>query len=181
MMSDVSPSSARRGLRKAAAAIAQLPGAILLMIEGWRERSRLRYELDRLGQHGELERVLTDSGIAAGDVSRLMRAHPRTPQQLAGMMRRLGIDRSALPRSVAVAETLRAMEWRCGECVDWRTCRNWLGSRDASGSYRRFCPNVDTLDAIRCAETTASGSSFGQPRGVLAELETAKAVGGTQG
>ena len=89
MMSDLSPSSVQaasqsRGCHRAAA------GRDPAMIEGWRERSRLRYELDKLGQHGELQRVLTDSGIAASDVSRLMRAHPRTPQQLAGMMRRLG-------------------------------------------------------------------------------------------
>ncbi|MGO8918997.1 MAG: DUF6455 family protein [Stellaceae bacterium] len=180
MMSDLSQSSARRRLRKALASVAQVPGAIALMIEGWRERSRLRYELDNLGRHGELERVLTDNGIAVSDVARLMRAHPRTPQQLAAMMRRLGIDRAALPHSAAVAETLRAMEWRCGECVDWRACRGWLASRDASGSYRRFCPNADAFDALRCAETTASGSAFGKPCGVLAELESAKGAGGTQ-
>jgi len=168
-------------MREALASVAQVPGAILLTIEGWRERSRLRHELEELRRHGELERVLTDSGIAAGDVSRLMRAHPRTPQQLAGMMRRLGIDRAALPRSMAVAESLRAMEWRCGECADWRTCHGWLASRDGSGSYRRFCPNAAALDALRCAETTAAGSSLGKPCGVLAELETAKGAGGAQG
>ncbi|MGO8920695.1 MAG: DUF6455 family protein [Stellaceae bacterium] len=140
--------------------MAQLPGRVPPAIEGWRQRSRLRRELDTLRQHGELERTLSDSGIAASDVSRLMRAHPHTPQQLAEMMQRLGIDRAALPHTTAVAEALRAIEWQCGECADWRTCRRWLASPDAAGSHRAFCPNAEALDRLRAAETTASGTSL---------------------
>jgi len=109
-----------------------------------------------------------------------MRAHPRTPQQLAEMMRRLGIDRAALPRSPAVAEALRAMEWRCGECADWRKCRTWLASGDAPGSYRALCPNAEALDELRCSETAASGSSLRNPCGILAELEAAKGIDGVR-
>jgi uncharacterized protein YjiS (DUF1127 family) len=177
-MTELSQSSARGWTRKASTSIAQLAGGVLLTIEGWRERSRLRHELNNLRQRGELNRTLTDCGIAPSDVSRLMRAHPRTRQQLGEMMQRLGRDRAALPRAAAVLETLRAMEWQCGECADWRACRNWLASRDAPGSYRTFCPNAEALDQLRCSETTASGSSFGKPRGILAELRTATDVDG---
>ncbi|HEX7968851.1 MAG TPA: DUF6455 family protein [Stellaceae bacterium] len=181
MMADLSPSSARGRVRKAFASMTQLPGWILLTVEGWRERSRLRRELDNLRQHGELDRVLIDSGIAPSDVPRLMRAHPRTPQQLAKMMQRLGIDRATLPRSPAVAEALRAMEWRCGECADWRQCRAWLASRDVPGSYRAFCPNAEALDELRCSEATASDSSFRKPCGILTELATSRGIDGVQG
>jgi hypothetical protein len=177
-MTELSQLSARGWAREASASIAELAGGVLLTIEGWRERSRLRRELDVLRRRGELDRTLTDCGIAPSDVSRLMRAHPRTRQQLAEMMQRLGIDRAALPRSGAVLETLRAMEWRCGECADWRACRNWLASRAAPGSYRAVCPNAEALDQLRCSETTASGSSFGKPRGILAELRIATGVDG---
>jgi hypothetical protein len=179
-MADSFPSSARGWARKAFASITQLPDWILLTVDGWRERSQLRRELDNLRQHGELDRTLLDSGIAPSDVSRLMRAHPRTPQQLAAMMQRLGIDRAALPRSPAVAEALRAMEWRCGECADWRKCRTWLASRDAPGSYRAFCSNAEKLDELRCSETTGSGSSLRKPYGILAELEAAKGLDGAR-
>jgi hypothetical protein len=145
-----------------------------------RERSRLQRELDDLRQHGELDRTLTDSGIAPSDVPRLMRAHPRTSQQLDEMMQRLGIERAGLPRTTAIAGALRAMEWRCGECADWRKCRAWLASHDAPGSYRAFCPNAEAFDELRCSETTASGSSFRKPCGILAELETAKGGGGAR-
>src|SRR5713101_8101156 len=143
MVADLSPSSAGGWIRKAFASTTRVPRRILLAIEGWRERSRLRRELDILRQHGEL-------------------------------------DRTALPRSPAVAEALRAMEWRCGECADWRKCRTWLASGDAPGSYRALCPNAEALDELRCSETAASGSSLRNPCGILAELEAAKGIDGVR-
>ena len=169
MMAELSPSRARGWVRNASASIAQLPNWIWLTVDGWRERSRLRRELDNLRQQGELDRTLIDSGIAPSDVDRLMRSHPHTGEQLAQMMQRLGIDRAALPRSPTVLEELRATEWRCGECADWRKCRTWLVSRDAPDSYRAFCPNAETLDELR-----TSGASFRRPCGILAELAARK-------
>jgi len=147
---------ARGWTRKAGASIARWPGWILLVIDGWREHARLRRELDTLRQRGELDRTLIDSGIAPSDVPRLMRAHPRTPQQLAAMMRRLDIDRGALPRITTMAERLRAMEWLCGECGAWRKCHAWLASSEAPKSYRAFCPNAEALDELRCSEASLS-------------------------
>jgi hypothetical protein len=172
-MADVPRSRARGPVRTALAALAQLPDWARLTIETWRERSRLRRLLGHLRQHGELERVLTDSGIAPTDVAQLMRAHPRTPEQLAEMMQRLGIDRAALHRGTAVAEEVRAMEWRCGECADWRQCRAWLAAPDAPRSYRAFCPNAKALDRLRCCDAAAPGFSLGKPGGILVELATA--------
>lgn len=159
MTADLSQSTARWRVGKAVASLAQLPGSILLAVQGWRERSRLRRELETLSRHGELDRTLSDSGIARSDVSRLMRAHPNTPQQLAQMMQRLGIDRAALPHSTAVAEMLRAIEWQCGECADWRQCRAWLASPDAAETHRAFCPNAEAFEQLRSAATPAKGAS----------------------
>lgn len=157
-MADMSQSNARGWVGKALASLAHLPEWILLAVQGWRERLRLRRELDTLRRHGELERVLTDSGITPSDVPRLMRAHPRTPQQLDKMMHRLGIDRTALARGGAAAEVLRAMEWQCGECADWRQCRAWLASPDATESHRAFCPNAEAFDQLRSAPVPESGA-----------------------
>jgi hypothetical protein len=179
-MAELSQSGTRQWVRATLASLGEGPGRVMLAIEGWRERSRLRREFDYLRRQGDLDRTLLDSGIAPSDVSRLMRAHPRTRQQLTEMMERLGINRAALPRTVAVAETLRAVEWQCGECADWRTCRAWLASRDASATYRAFCPNAEALDALRCSDATTSGPSVGQPCGLLAQLEAAKSVGGAR-
>ncbi len=147
------------------------------MVAGWSERRRLKREFASLRDRGELERTLSDAGIASSDVTRLLRAHPETPEQLDQMMARLGIDRAALPRSIAVSTTLREMEWRCGECADWHKCRDWLAGRDADAKYRSFCPNAAKLDELRCAETQDGQSSFGQPSGVLAEAATAPREG----
>ena len=153
---------------KVAAAFAEVKSRIVLTVEGWRERRRLLNEFVDLRQKGELDRVLIDCGIAPSHLPRLLRAHPRTPQQLADMMRRLGIARAALARDTAKLEALRAMEWRCGECVNWRQCRAWLEAPVAGTSYRVFCPNAETLDNLR--STTASGTRGG----VLGELDSAR-------
>jgi uncharacterized protein YjiS (DUF1127 family) len=160
MVAEGSQPRARRWVGRAVASLAQLPGRIWLTIEGWGERHRLRRELAELRQRGELGRTLADSGLSTSDVSRLLRAHPHTRQQLAEMMRRQGIDRGALQRSTLVAEALRAMEWRCGECADWRQCNAWLASRDnAPQSHRAFCPNAEAFDALRRSEAAASETS----------------------
>lgn len=149
----------------------QLWDWVQLTVASWRERSQLRRELNDLNQRGELSRTLQDAGLTSSDVTRLMRAHPRTPQQLAQMMRHLGIDRSALLSQLSTVETLRAMEWQCGECTNWRKCHAWLASGHAQGSYRAFCPNAVALDALRCSEGTDLGVSS-RKRGLLVELQS---------
>jgi hypothetical protein len=180
LMPDAPQSSARGVARAAFAALARLPTEVRLTIEAWRERSRLRRLLGHLRRHGELERVLTDCGIAPTDVWRLMRAHASTPKQLAAMMQRLGIDRAALQRGMAVSEEMRAMEWRCGECADWRTCHIWLAVPDGPGSYRAFCPNAEALDRLRDGAAAPSDASVGQPGGIQVELAAAKGVDGAR-
>jgi hypothetical protein len=167
MMAAPSHSNAQGPIRRAFAFLAQLPEAMLLTIEGWRERALLRRELDDLNQRGELERTLVDCGISPSELPRLMRAHPRARQQLAEMMERLGIDRAALARRPAAAEALRAIDWRCGGCTAWLKCRAWLASRDAPERYRAFCPNAAALDELRRSESAVSG-------GVLIELASEK-------
>ncbi len=133
-----------------------------LTIESWRARSQLRRELNELDLRGELGRTLHDTGMTWSDISRLMRAHPHTQQQLAQRMQHLGIDRSALLSRPSGIEALRAMEWQCGECKNWRKCRAWLASGDGPESYRAFCPNAAALDDLRCSEAAnASASTHG--------------------
>ncbi len=172
MMAELSQSSACLRVRKALASVAQLPDWILLTIEAWRERFRLRRELDDLRLHGELDRTLADSLISPLDIPRLMTAHPGTSRQLADMMRRQGIDRTALPPTT----TLRDIEWRCGACADWRKCRAWLASREAPESYRAFCPNAEAFDALRRTEAAGSYSSLRRPSRSLAGLKTVTGV-----
>jgi hypothetical protein len=129
---------------------------ILTIIEGWRERFRLRRELNDLRLNGELDRTLADNLISPLDIPRLMKVHPGTSQQLADMMRRQGIDRAKMPG----LPRLRDIEWRCGECKAWRKCRSWLALRDAPDNYRAFCPNAEAFDELRRTEAAGLISSF---------------------
>jgi uncharacterized protein YjiS (DUF1127 family) len=148
-----------RGLR-------QLPDWLRLTVEGWREHARFRREMAELDQRGELDRTLSDAGLSQSDMPRLMQAHPQTPQQLAQMMRRLGLERARMPQDPGTAAELRAMEWQCGACSAWRHCRAWLDAGGEAEDYHRFCPNAAALDELRRAVAAARAA----PQGVLAEL-----------
>jgi hypothetical protein len=156
--------------RRAGAALTRLTRNLGLTLDAWREHARLKREFAALEARGELDRTLADTGIAPSDVPRLMHTHPGTSRQLGEMMRRLGIDRAKLPRTTPMAESLREMEWRCGECADWRKCREWLAAGNPPETYRAFCPNAAALDALRCREASDAAPSHG----VLAELAATK-------
>jgi hypothetical protein len=162
------------GTRQMPSVITRLGYWLSGIVEGWRARARLGREFAHLEQQGELERTLADSGIAPSDVPRLMRAHPGTPEQLRRMMARLGIDRARLPHSKTFADALREMEWRCGECADWRHCRAWLDADAPHDSYRAFCPNAAALDHLRYAKVEISAGEPPHRCGLLAELDAAK-------
>ncbi len=151
--------------RRAGAALARLPDRLRLTIEGWREHARLRREMEGLRQRGELDRTLVDTGLSSSDMPRLMHAHPHTPQQLAQMMRHVGVDRAKLPHDPQTAASLRAIEWQCGECATWRQCRAWLASGEIAEEYRGFCPNAAALDKLRRAQAETL-----REHGVLAAL-----------
>jgi uncharacterized protein YjiS (DUF1127 family) len=152
--------------RKTESGLRRLPEWLRLTFEGWREHARLRREMAELEQRGELDRTLSDAGLSQSDVPRLMQAHPQTPQQLAQMMRRLGLERARLPQDAGTAAELRAMEWRCAGCGEWRHCRAWLAEGSEAENYHRFCPNAAALDELRRAVAAARSA----PQGVLAEL-----------
>lgn len=152
-MREMSQAKARGWGGKAATTMVGLSDRLLTTVEGWWERYLLRRELAELRGHGELERTLADSGIAPSDIPRLLRAHPQTRQQLSRMMRRLGIDRTALPPSQV--EAVREMEWQCGACADWRDCRAWLALPVSPGDDHAFCPNAETLDRLRAMAPAA--------------------------
>ena len=70
-----------------------------------------------------------------------------------------------------MVEAVRAMEWQCGECTNWRKCRAWLASGHEGASYRTFCPNAASLDELRCSEPSDLGASA-ETHGVLVELRS---------
>ena len=90
------------------------------------------------------------------------------------MMVRLGIDRTRFSQSKRLADVLREMEWRCGECADWRHCRDWLDSGTSTETYRAFCHNAAALDHLRCREIETTAGEPTHRCGLLAELEAAK-------
>ena len=166
------PLSWNRWMQSAATTLSQAFDRVSTTLEKWRERRELEHEFVQLRAQGEFERTLADSGISSSDLPRLMRAHPGTTRQLEQIMSRLGLDRRQLVMTPAVAEELREMEWRCGECQSWRECRAWLGS-DLSSEGPRSCANAGAIDRLRDQQAPGLASGPNNARsGVLTELKS---------
>jgi uncharacterized protein YjiS (DUF1127 family) len=147
----------RDWLDQTISAIARLPSQIISTVEEWRERDMLQRELAELGKHGELDRVLADTGLARADIPTLIRNGPAAARQLDEMMERIGID-LAQCRGLS---WMRTIEWQCVACSSRNECRRWLESGASDDGFHAFCPNAKLFEQARCG---------GKCRGILAEL-----------
>lgn len=158
-------------MQSAATAFSRVVVQVSTTLEAWRERRQLENEFAHLRAHGELDRILADSGMSGSDVARLMRAHPSAARQLNEMMSRVGLDRGRLLVTPAIAGELREMEWRCTDCRSWRHCRAWLDSGQPTDGYRAFCLNAEALERLRQHPSTVLKPKTEAASGILTELE----------
>lgn len=68
------------------------------------------------------------------------------------MLHRQGID----PRKSAWRETeallCRGLH-RCARCAEHEACHAWLAGAEADAGYVRFCPNSETIEVLRIAQS----------------------------
>ena len=116
-------------------------------LSDWIRNYRARAELEAMSPD-EVGRLANDIGLSTGELERLVDAG-HDPAQLSEMLRTLGLDEAALAR--VEPATLRDMQRLCGLCEAAGTCRHALDAGIAVTSYRGFCPNAATLDALKAA------------------------------
>ncbi|HTP83750.1 MAG TPA: DUF6455 family protein [Alphaproteobacteria bacterium] len=121
---------------------------LLEAIEEWRERLKQRRAFEELASRAELDRALSEAGLADGQLPIVMRAHPRARILCARMMRRLGIK--ALGQFPVGAP---GIERRCMQCISQTECEAWLASAPP-GAAPRFCPNAKSFERIRDDQTS---------------------------
>ena len=66
------------------------------------------------------------------------------------MLEKQGID----PRTATSGETERLLYrglYCCAHCREKETCQAWLADEHSDASYVRFCPNSETIEALRIA------------------------------
>lgn len=67
------------------------------------------------------------------------------------MVARQGIDLESVRWLSAETMVYRALH-SCANCPRHEACRAWLASAAPPMSYARFCPNAETIEALRIAQ-----------------------------
>ncbi len=117
----------------------------------WIRHRRERSELEAMG-NDEFDRLAHDIGVSAGELERMVDAG-HDPERLSEMLRALGLDEAALRR--AEPAMLRDMQRLCSLCETAGICRHALDAGIASTTYRGFCVNAATLDALKAEKARA--------------------------
>jgi len=119
--------------------------AIANWIKKYRYAVGLRNELARCGPE-EVARAARDLGVSPGELVRLASAGPHAADQLPQLLMALGVD----PKKLASDEPALTRDLRriCITCGHKGRCEHELAAGTAVHSYRSFCPNAISLDAL---------------------------------
>jgi hypothetical protein len=112
----------------------------------WKDAGAACDELNRCGCD-EVARMAADFGLSSAELGELARQGPDAATRLPQMLTALGIDGPTVSRDEPAV--MRDLERLCGLCSRKRECSNELAGDDVKATYRDFCPNAGTLDALR--------------------------------
>jgi len=134
-----------------------LPGMVGRLAAWWNDfraaRMRLR-ELERCGDN--LGHIARDVGLSSADLYAMAAKPLDAADQHKRRLAALDIDRAALlHRHPRVAHDLERV---CSLCGQKRRCERDLASRPSDPAWRTYCPNTQTLDALKEAASAAAQS-----------------------
>ncbi len=95
----------------------------------------------------EREALARDVGVAEDRLERALARGSRAGEELPRLLHALSLDRDVILRRHC--GVLRDMQAVCSECPVVRSCRRRLDLGQASETYRAYCPNAETIDALR--------------------------------
>ena len=112
----------------------------------WKNRRALCDELDALGPEGR-DVVARDIGMSEDALGRLVSSRLRPTHELPRLMRSLALDPETVERDSPAL--MRDMIVICSGCTAARRCGRDLARGTAHAGFARYCPNADTLIALR--------------------------------
>ncbi len=134
-------------------------GFIAKWWRNWTRRNAATRELDCCGA-SEVAHLAHDLGVSTSELRTLAGRWPDSADLLRRRMDVLGLDATQI--SHAEPEVLRDLQRVCGQCADERRCEHDLRRNEKEGTsndgtsydrtWRGYCPNVATLDALRSQE-----------------------------
>ena len=136
--------------------------AIADWVKRYREAIGVRSELANCGTE-EVASLARDIGVSVEELNFAVRKGPHAADELARLLRALGVNPQKLPRQDPVA--MRNLERVCIACSSKGECRHQLAAGTAAANYKSFCPNALTLDEVFNSKSNskpeASEVSFG--------------------
>jgi transcriptional regulator with XRE-family HTH domain len=128
--------------------------AVQLLISTFADWLKHRRELNELRQmdRTDFERIADDLLISPGELDELVRRGPHAADELAAMLRALGIDARKLARSEPML--LRDMERVCAMCNQKSQCDRDLIAGTAAEHYKGYCLNAPAIDRLDRTATT---------------------------
>jgi hypothetical protein len=112
----------------------------------WRQHRR---ELNEMRQLDEVEfgRIASDLKVSPDDLDELVRRGPRAADELARLLKVLGIDECLLARTEL--PILRDLERVCAMCRYKRQCDHDLAAGTIAAHYREYCLNAPTIEELK--------------------------------
>lgn len=117
-----------------------------MLLRQWRQRQSAVRELDALGTIalGELAR---DNALQETDLYSLASRDRADAGLLPRLLGAVGLNPDEL--SQRESGVMRDMAVVCSGCAMLHRCRKELDRRHAAECYRAYCPNAETIDALR--------------------------------
>jgi hypothetical protein len=106
-------------------------------------------ELEACGAD-EVAHLARDVGVGASELRTIAAKWPDNSGLLSRRIAEIGLDASQIIRTEP--QVMRDLQRVCTQCADHRRCDSDLNRDDKGREWREYCPNVQTLDALRSEE-----------------------------
>jgi hypothetical protein len=123
----------------------------------WRRRASVK-EIDRLGTQ-EATCLARDLGISADELRLLAAQDKDAADLLVRRMETLGLDAARIDPTV-----LHDLQRGCSKCADKGLCVHELEDHPRNAAWPKYCPNEQTLAALREERGTRDASGH-EPQG----------------
>lgn len=125
--------------------------ALFSIFRRWLKRQADMRALEALGPEGRRE-IAADFSLSDATLSGLTARGPTAADQLPKMLQSVSLDPAEL--SCTHPEVMRDMAIVCSQCDERSRCESDLTLRISAATYDEYCPNAQTIDALRQEEMT---------------------------
>jgi hypothetical protein len=115
----------------------------------WRASRASVNELEACGAD-EVAHLARDVGVGASELRTIAAKWPDNVSLLSRRIAEIGLDTGGITRTEP--QVMRDLQRVCTQCAEHRRCARDLDRDGRDREWREYCPNVQTLDALRSEE-----------------------------